>query len=667
VSFLKAVFLTGLASIAVPVVIHLIFSIVRKRVPFSTLMFIKRSKASSARRFRLRELLLLLLRVAAFALITIAFARPLLEESGGLLSLARVPKDIALVIDNSPSMGYHPLEKTFLTLALERAGELVEQKHPDDRAAVFTTADPRTPVIGFTGDVDRLKIALNRVGPSFLKADASASIKGASRLFRDEGRAKEIFCFSDMAENLLDAGGNPGAGAAAAITFVALMKKEEPNFALLGVSHRIISEEEKGANVEFSLKVANYSFDDKDLTVRLRRGGAEIARKVQRISRGIIGTVKMSALIHTRGRQKLVFALSPPDGLDYDNEFHYVLHLAAPAKVLMVEPVLYGREKKYLRKGYYLGEILGLRSERTQDSIVFETSAIAGAQLEREDLGGYSLVMLLALPEVRPAATARLARFVREGGGLFIVLGEGVDAAAYNAGLMKTLGLGSLGRVIRRERGVPIRTAALRDTFLQRFTGTETGFLYSPTFAKYYYLKPAGGTPILTMPDRSVLLTEHRLGEGRIFVFASTLWRSDFNDAVTRGEFMVPFVREAAKHLAGVRVVKHCNFQIGRNTALGAGPRGAETVRPGFSRTADGKVCALYVEPSESRLLPLSEERRAALGCRVRGAPRDGAADAHRKEDTEIWKYFILSALVVLLVESVLSNVSFRKEAPRTP
>lgn len=61
----------------VPVVIHLIYGMRRRRVPTGAIWMIKQVLERNARRLRLRDILLLLLRVAAVGLIVMGFARPL--------------------------------------------------------------------------------------------------------------------------------------------------------------------------------------------------------------------------------------------------------------------------------------------------------------------------------------------------------------------------------------------------------------------------------------------------------------------------------------------------------------------------------------------------------------------------------------------------------------
>ena len=98
-SFLFPAFLIGGAAIAIPIVLHLLRRDVAPEVPFSAVHMLQRSPIERSRRRRLRDLLLLLARVAALLLLATAFARP---YRAGAAPPARV---VIVAVDRSFSMG----------------------------------------------------------------------------------------------------------------------------------------------------------------------------------------------------------------------------------------------------------------------------------------------------------------------------------------------------------------------------------------------------------------------------------------------------------------------------------------------------------------------------------------------------------------------------------
>src|SRR5262245_64465389 len=77
-SFLSPLFLLGSAAAAVPSVLHLLKREPEARVKFATVKLLKRAPVEHTEKHRLRELLLLALRIATLLLLAFAFARPFL-------------------------------------------------------------------------------------------------------------------------------------------------------------------------------------------------------------------------------------------------------------------------------------------------------------------------------------------------------------------------------------------------------------------------------------------------------------------------------------------------------------------------------------------------------------------------------------------------------------
>src|SRR5262245_51175246 len=105
-SFLTPLFLAGLGAIAVPILIHLIQRERKRVIQFPSLMFLQRIPYQSVRRRRIRHWFLLAMRVAAIALIVLAFARPFFQQGAIAAAAAGGAREVVIVLDRSASMGY---------------------------------------------------------------------------------------------------------------------------------------------------------------------------------------------------------------------------------------------------------------------------------------------------------------------------------------------------------------------------------------------------------------------------------------------------------------------------------------------------------------------------------------------------------------------------------
>src|SRR2546421_7818925 len=101
---LAPLYLAGLAALSLPLIFHLVRRTPRGRQEFSSLMFLLPSPPRLTRRSRLDQILLLLLRLAALALLAFAFARPFLREAATLALEEPPARRVAILVDASASM-----------------------------------------------------------------------------------------------------------------------------------------------------------------------------------------------------------------------------------------------------------------------------------------------------------------------------------------------------------------------------------------------------------------------------------------------------------------------------------------------------------------------------------------------------------------------------------
>ncbi|HEY7751554.1 MAG TPA: BatA domain-containing protein, partial [Ignavibacteriaceae bacterium] len=102
--FLNPAVLIGLLAASIPVIIHLFNLRKLKKIEFSTLSFLKELQKNKIRKVKIKQWLLLALRVLIILLIVTAFARPTLEgvSIGGTTSAAKTTA--VFILDDTYSM-----------------------------------------------------------------------------------------------------------------------------------------------------------------------------------------------------------------------------------------------------------------------------------------------------------------------------------------------------------------------------------------------------------------------------------------------------------------------------------------------------------------------------------------------------------------------------------
>jgi hypothetical protein len=144
-NFLAPLFLVGALAIAAPIIFHLIRRISREKMTFSSLMFLQPTPPRVTRRSRLENLWLLLLRCLVLCLLALGFARPFLQRPVADTAFQGRGKKQALLIDASASMRRENLWSD----ARAKAEEYLRRASPADVVAVFTFDTSLHPLVSF--------------------------------------------------------------------------------------------------------------------------------------------------------------------------------------------------------------------------------------------------------------------------------------------------------------------------------------------------------------------------------------------------------------------------------------------------------------------------------------------------------------------------------------
>jgi hypothetical protein len=163
-------------------------------VSFPALRYLLRTEKEHARRIRFRQLLLLLLRMAAVLAIVLAAARFFIPGSSGP---GHDPAAVAIVLDNSMSSGLVIGEERVLDEMKRLALAGLEQASPDDRFWVIRVGEPWD-----AAPPGRAADALARVAATDVSTgsgNVADALSRARELLQSSGyAAREIHLFSDL-------------------------------------------------------------------------------------------------------------------------------------------------------------------------------------------------------------------------------------------------------------------------------------------------------------------------------------------------------------------------------------------------------------------------------------------------------------------------------------
>jgi hypothetical protein len=189
VSFLEPLYLLLAGAAAVPLVLHLMRRRIQMRVDFPAVRYLARAERENVRQMKMRNLLLMLLRVLVVLLLAIAAARPL----GALLGAGHVPTALAIVLDNSMSTSAIVDGEPLLARLRTSALTALDAANSADRVWLVT-ADGR--VVG--GSRDAVRDAIERADAIAGSGDIGRAVTRASGLVAGAGlAARQVVVLSD--------------------------------------------------------------------------------------------------------------------------------------------------------------------------------------------------------------------------------------------------------------------------------------------------------------------------------------------------------------------------------------------------------------------------------------------------------------------------------------
>ncbi|HVH67012.1 MAG TPA: BatA domain-containing protein [Gemmatimonadales bacterium] len=200
-TFLHPWALAALVAAAIPALLHLLEHRVPPEAAFPPLRYLTEAERQSARRLKLRHLLLLILRTLLILAIVLAAARPLVHSR---LSTGAVhePTALAVILDDSPSSG-----------VVVDGRPVLERLKATARASLAraTTADRLWLVLADgvvrAGSREALLATVDSAGVSPYRLDLTAAVRGAILLVNAEPLSgREVHIVSDLQRTALGPG-----------------------------------------------------------------------------------------------------------------------------------------------------------------------------------------------------------------------------------------------------------------------------------------------------------------------------------------------------------------------------------------------------------------------------------------------------------------------------
>jgi hypothetical protein len=536
--FLYPGFLWGLLALAIPVIIHLFYFRRFKRIYFTNVKFLKEIKEETSSRNKLKNLLILAMRLAAVACLVFAFAQPFIPTGENIKT---GDKAVSIYIDNSFSMAAEKENIPLLDLAKERALKIVNAYGEDSRFQILT-AD-------FEGRHQRL-VSKDEALALIDEIQITPSVQKLSKVIN---RQKQVlkgdhhisFIISDFQKSTTDIGS---------------WKDSLTELNLLPIQHSIAK---------------NVSIDSAWFSAPVPIIGEANRLVVKYTNHADEAVEDMNATIFKDGQEKPTGLLSiPPRSSIVDTIPLNILKTGIHEAILRIKdfPVQFD-DSLYL--SFLVKEkvkVLAI-NESTPDRYLqalfggiqyfqFDNQEVARTQYQ--GFKDYDLILLNGVRSLSSGLIDELYKFMETGGKVTVLPGKEADLTSYNA-LLSRSGSRTLQSWTTQEKKVS--TLNTRDfVFSDVFSAVESNLHLPTTKGAYNFgqTASAGSLAILSYRDGSPYLYRSPVGEGQLYVCASNL-NTEYNDLASLAEIFVPLLyRMALVKSEGTRL----DYFIGKDNLI---------------------------------------------------------------------------------------------------
>lgn len=677
-SFLFPLYALGALALAAPLFFHLFQRRPQGQQEFSSLMFLRSTPPKLTRRSRLNDILLLVLRGLALALLVAAFCRPFLRSSS-LLEVEAPLRSVALLIDTSASMRRDGVWENLQQVVTS----VVKDLRPSDQVMLASFDRKPNTLISFetweqtllSRRLPLLKEQIETLEPTWRATDLDSALISAGdallqlRLGEDQGQPLQVVVFSDLQE------GSDLSG---------LQSYQWPKDISVDV-RTVAAAKQANASLQ-ALPAEAGDMDSAQIRVLVRNEANSSNGKLQLAWES--DDARPIATHVPPGQSRVVRVTQPRGALQLnlkgdDHQFDNSLYLT---QMTPLEQKLWyvGDDQAEDQQGllFYLRQsTLDTRTRNVLIEKLDELTALAVTTPQQVPL------MVVSKP-LTGNALIDLKNYVVRGGRVLIVLNASSDTHPMEQFLGELLGLTQVAiSAAPGEEYAILANIDFQNPLLLPFADPRFNDFSKIQFWSHQRITSSDGQPwsvVAQFDDDTPALAEKRLQDGIVWVLTSG-WQPEVSQLALSSKF-VPLLHSFFGRASDGNT-DWVNHQVGEQIRLTATqsetnittPDGGvvalppmtesfnETNDPGIYQIQQGTnqfLVAVNLPPAESQTDPLAPDRLEQLGLslgkqKTVAAMRTEQRQMRAKElegRQKLWRWGILAALTAITLETWLSG-----------
>lgn len=684
-TFLNPSILFGLFAVVIPILLHFLNLRKLKTIEFSTLLFLKELQKTKIKRIKLKQLLLLIIRIIIIVFIVLAFARPTLKNS---FSNETAKTSAIFIIDNTFSMSLVNEKGSLLNQAKLKAKNLINEIKDGDEVTIITIGEVNTKKFIPTKSIKELINQIDNIEISEVSNTLNQAMVEASKIIYESNQLnKEIYIFTDMQKSRLinskDELSDYGKifPENTRLFLIDLSNDEYNNLGIVSFqSENQIFELNK--DISFKVKVKNYSNTKIDNNViSLFINGKRSSQKNLTLNSNEMKEVILETTLQDTGLVNFSAELED-DAILNDNQFFLSVNVKKNVSVLICTEN--PNSSKFVNYAISLNPNIKLKE-------------INFSQLNSVDLNNYDLIMLFA--SANNHSLKKVNEFLLQGKNLVVFPSENSNSITYSQTLKQLnlnyqfieKGIVNSNQIVNEFGKIDFNHSLFKNIF----TEEKKTKIESAEINKFLQTQLTGKEkPIIQLANGSPFLFEINELKSKILVFTSspTLSWNDFplkslfaplinkivyyasiklkdENYITGNELNVDISKtnlsliKVAKPVNIVEYIKKDSLQ--NQNVMTYKNTNKKGVYKFFSNDKLLDYFDVNIDPRESEQEKFSIEdfKEYLKTINFRGKIYDIKQDDSLSKviydsrfGTELWKYFLMATLILLILESLIAR-----------
>ena len=520
--FLYPSFLWALLALAVPIIIHLFYFRRFKKVYFTNVKFLKEVKEETSARRKLRNLLVLLMRLLAIASLVFAFAQPFIPQD---TEVKKGEKAVSVFIDNSFSMNALSEDVPLIEKAKQRAREIVSAYSVEDRFQILTN--------DFEGRHQRLVSKEDAIS-LIDEVKTSPAVKEISKVMTRQLQAvntgkienKTAYVISDFQKNISDF--DNFKDTTLEVNLIPLQSVQEKNISIdsawfdspvqmMNQTNTLVirvknHSDREAENIRLSLKHEGQVKPVGTLTIPPR------ASKTDTINITILRTGWHEAELNITDYP-----------VQFDDNYFFTFNVAEVINTLVINE---GNPNKYLDAAFG-----GIN--------YFKVTNQPSRNLDYSKFPSYQLIVANGVTNVSSGLASELKQYVHGGGNLLVFPGVNSNIATYKSFFneMQVNEFVSLEKEERSVADVNTEEFIFRDVFENKNTNLKL-----PVTKANYKITAYGSRgeeALLSYRDGSTFIGKYRKDQGNLYLCTAPL-DEEYSNLVRNAEIFIPMIYKMA-------------------------------------------------------------------------------------------------------------------------